>query len=326
MVKTPCNVVTGFLGAGKTTLLRRVMAGELQAKRVALIMNEIGDVGVDAEVVTDLDGVEAMVELNSGCVCCTINEYAFQMAFREIQATVKPELIIIETTGLADPWPLLSRLRTVAVAQDAVITLVDALNFETMAIAEPVLAEQVKAADFLVMSKLDLVEPAAVPALKQQLRALNPRALIVESSQGHTNADLLFGTSVARYRHRATTLAPGPLDQVAGVTAHLAPPGSDGIDVFSYKTDNPVCLVSFKKFLENLPPSLYRAKGSLKIVNSADLKLFNYTCGRVDLQSLPGQIIPKTALTQAVFIGRGLEADSPKIIAGFQACEEISPP
>lgn len=326
MVKTPCNVVTGFLGAGKTTLLRRVMAGELQAKRVALIMNEIGDVGVDAEVVTDLDGVEAMVELNSGCVCCTINEYAFQMAFREIQATVKPELIIIETTGLADPWPLLSRLRTVAVAQDAVITLVDALNFEAMAVAEPVLAEQVKAADFLVVSKLDLVEPAVVDALKQRLRTLNPRALIVESSQGCTNADLLFGTSVARYRQRTTTLAPGPLDQVTGATAHLTPPDSDGIDVFSYRTDNPIRLAPFKKFLETLPTSLYRAKGSLKMVNSADLRLFNYTCGRVDLQSLPGQLVPKNASTQAVFIGRGLGPVSSRIIAGFQACEEIPLP
>src|SRR2546426_10283610 len=100
------DILTGFLGSGKTTLLRHVLEHGLRGKRVAVIMNEIGDVGIDGKVVTGLSAVEKMVELSSGCICCSIDDYRFDLAVQEIVEMTNPHLLIIESTCLADPEPL----------------------------------------------------------------------------------------------------------------------------------------------------------------------------------------------------------------------------
>src|SRR5262249_41911161 len=99
------DILTGFLGSGKTTLLRHVLDHGLRGKPVAVIMNEIGEIGIDGRVITGLSAVEQMVELSSGCICCTIDDYRFDLAVQEIVETARPHLIVIESTGLADPEP-----------------------------------------------------------------------------------------------------------------------------------------------------------------------------------------------------------------------------
>src|SRR5688572_1789163 len=181
VLKTSCNILTGFLGSGKTTLLRFVMQHGLQNKRVAIIMNEIGDVGIDGKVVTGLEGVESMVEFNNGCVCCTVDDYRFAIAVQQIVEEVKPDLLIIETTGLADPNPIVDRLRTASVALDAVITMVDAATFLALSAEHDVLDEQVQGADFLVLNKIDLVNADERQKVERRLRQLNRRALLLEA-------------------------------------------------------------------------------------------------------------------------------------------------
>src|SRR5438552_15841223 len=105
------DLLTGFLGSGKTTLLRHVLDHGLRGKPVAVIMNELGEIGIDGRVVTGLSAVEKMVELTSGCICCSIDDYRFDLAIQEIIATARPHLIIIESTGLADPEPLAYRVK-----------------------------------------------------------------------------------------------------------------------------------------------------------------------------------------------------------------------
>ena len=124
------DILTGFLGSGKTTLLRHVLEHGLRGKPVAVIMNEIGEVGIDGTVVTGLSAVEKMVELASGCICCSIDDYRFDLAVQEIVETARPQLIIIESTGLADPEPLAHRVKNAGLGLDAVITVVDAANVE----------------------------------------------------------------------------------------------------------------------------------------------------------------------------------------------------
>jgi cobalamin biosynthesis protein CobW len=144
VIKTCCNLLTGFLGSGKTTLLKYILQHGLQTKRVAIIMNEIGDIGIDGKVITGLEGVESMVEFNNGCVCCTIDDYRFAIAVQQIIEETTPDLLIIETTGLADPNPIVDRLKTASVARDAVITTVDAATFLSLSTEHEVLDEQVK--------------------------------------------------------------------------------------------------------------------------------------------------------------------------------------
>src|SRR5262252_5966199 len=146
------DVLTGFLGSGKTTLLSHVLAHGLAGKRVALVVNEIGEIGIDGKVVTGLEYVEKMVELSSGCICCSIDEYRFDLAIQEIIETVHPHLIIIESTGLADPEPLAYRVKNAGLNLDAIITVVDAENVERFLKETEVATAQITAADFLVVN------------------------------------------------------------------------------------------------------------------------------------------------------------------------------
>jgi len=149
-------------GSGKTTLLRHVLDHGLQGKPVAVIMNEIGEIGIDGTVVTGLSAVEKMVELSSGCICCSIDDYRFDLAIQEIVDTARPHLIIIESTGLADPEPLAYRVKNSGLGLDAVITVVDAANVDRALAETSVARAQIEAADFVVVNKLDLVDEKAL--------------------------------------------------------------------------------------------------------------------------------------------------------------------
>jgi len=175
MATVAVDILTGFLGSGKTTLLRHVLDHGLRGKPVAVIMNEIGEIGIDGRVVTGLSAVEKMVELSSGCICCSIDDYRFDLAIQEIIATAHPHLIIIESTGLADPEPLAYRVRNAGLGLDAVITVVDAANMDRHLAETEIAGAQVAAADFLVVNKLDLVAPEALADIERRLARLGAR-------------------------------------------------------------------------------------------------------------------------------------------------------
>jgi cobalamin biosynthesis protein CobW len=315
LIKTSCNILTGFLGSGKTTLLTHIMRHGLRNKRVAIIMNEIGDIGIDGKVITGLEGVESMVEFNNGCVCCTIDDYRFAIAVQQITQETKPDLLIIETTGLADPNPIVDRLKTASVARDAVITMVDAATFLQLSAEHEVLDEQVKAADFLVLNKIDLVTERERQKVEKRLQRLNRRALLQEASYGQVQTDLLFSTGVSAYRARLH--AAGHAD--GAQTAHHAH-GQEAIQAFSYETRAPVDLYAFERFLQKLPSNVYRAKGLLHLTRGAFPHVFNFTCGRFDFQPLAPELTGQFP-TQGVFIGKDIHAHQDEIISRFQACE-----
>ena len=315
MIKISGNILTGFLGSGKTTLLKYIMQHGLQQKRVAIIMNEIGDIGIDGKVITGLEGVESMVEFNSGCVCCTIDDYRFAIAVQQIIEETKPDLLIIETTGLADPKPIVDRLKTASVARDAVITMVDAATFLPLSAEHEVLDEQVKGADFLVLNKIDLVTERERQKVEKRLRRLNRRALLLEASYGQVPTDLLFSTGVSAYRARLQ--AAGQAD--GAHTAHHTH-GQDAIQAFCYETRTSVELSAFERFLQKLPSNVYRAKGLLQLTRGAFPHVFNFTCGRFDFQPL-APTLTRQFPTQAVFIGKDIYAHKEEIISCFQACE-----
>jgi G3E family GTPase len=317
VIKTSCNILTGFLGSGKTTLLKYIMQHGLQHKRVAIIMNEIGDVGIDGKVITGLEGVESMVEFNNGCVCCTIDDYRFAIAVQQITEEVKPDLLIIETTGLADPNPIVDRLKTASVARDAVITMVDAATFLAFSAEHEVLDEQVRGADFLVLNKIDLVTESQRLQVETRLRRLNQRALLLAASYGQVQTDLLFSTGVSAYRARLQHV-----DYPEAIHAAHHTHGQETIQAFSYETRAPVDLYAFERFLKGLPSSVYRAKGLLQLMRGAFPHVFNFTCGRFDFHPLPPEL-GRQFPTQGVFIGKDIHTYRDEIIGRFRACERM---
>ena len=290
MTTVAVDILTGFLGSGKTTLLRHVLDHGLKGKPVAVVMNEIGEVGIDGRVVTGLSNVEKMVELSSGCICCTIDDYRFDLAIQEIVDTVKPHVIIIESTGLADPEPLAYRVKTAGLGLDAVITVVDAANVDRQLAETEVATAQIQAADFLIVNKLDLVDERAAAAVEKRLAKMNPRAERFHTVRGAIDSDLLFATGVATYRERART-----------ASAHLH---HDGIGSFLYRTPHPLDQERFGRVLDRLPKSVLRAKGVVRFAGRDWQGLFNFTCGRHELAWVK---LPNVEETQAVFIGREID-------------------
>ena len=211
----PVAVLTGFLGAGKTTLLRALLAtGE--AGRTAVLVNEFGEVGIDHLLV---DSISAdVVLLDSGCVCCQIRgelkAAVLSLLERRDRGELPPfERLIIETTGLAEPAPIVStlamdRVLSHEVSIATIVTVIDALAGGDTAGRRPEWLEQVAAADTLVLSKTDLASPGETRSLIEQLARLNPIAPIVRSGGSSRALSALFDRGAAADRPSAASTAP----------------------------------------------------------------------------------------------------------------------
>jgi cobalamin biosynthesis protein CobW len=303
------DILTGFLGSGKTTLLRHVLDHGLRGKPVAVIMNEIGDVGIDGRVVTGLSAVEKMVELSSGCICCTIDDYRFDLAVQEIIETTRPHLIIIESTGLADPEPVIDRVKGAGLGLDAIITVVDALDGPRHLRETQIARQQIEAADFLVLNKLDLVDEAATDQLDRRLAKLNPRAERFRTVRGAIDSDVLFATGVAAFRERAQR------PDASHDHLHV-----DGFGSFVYRSAGVLDQTRFERLVGRLPRDIVRAKGIVRFAGRDWQCLFSVTCGRPELTWVK---LPAVTENQAVFIGRHLERHEGSLRAQLAGCETV---
>ena len=194
----PVTVITGFLGAGKTTLLNRLLKRP-EMEGTAVLINEFGEIGLDHLLVERLD--EDTVLLNAGCLCCTVRGDLVK-ALRELAVKIEQgraiKRVAIETTGLADPAPILMTLMSDPVVLrayrlDGVVTLVDAVNGAATLDAQPEAVKQAAVADRLVLTKADIATPDAITSLEARLRALNPGAPLLRAAQGEIAPDALLG-------------------------------------------------------------------------------------------------------------------------------------
>jgi G3E family GTPase len=191
----PVNLITGFLGSGKTTLLQRLLADPVLAD-TAVLINEFGEVGLDHHLLERID--ETMVLLQSGCLCCTIRG-ELSTAIKDLHSKRERGLVpafrrlVVESTGLADPFPILSTVQADPVLKHHfrlgnVITTVDAVN----GLRHPESFKQVAVADRLVLTKTDLAGPEAIEALLAQLKGLNPSAPLWRAADGPVDAEALL--------------------------------------------------------------------------------------------------------------------------------------
>jgi cobalamin biosynthesis protein CobW len=320
------DIITGFLGSGKTTLLKQILARGMGDKKVAIIVNEIGEIGIDGRQIECMN-VEQMIELENGCICCTVN-YQFGMAVRSIIDTVDPHLLIIETTGLANPYPLADEVRNTGLRLDAIITVVDSANVLMQAREASVVRDQVEAADFLVMNKTDLVTPRELKKVERRVGRLNRRALMLETTYGALDADVLFATSAGSHRERLERARtehcreggcddPGHGHNHGRGSNHLI---EDAIAAFAFESHEPLDRSRFEKLLRKLPSSIYRAKGMVQFVGESWPSLFNYTCGRYDFDWCP---LPSSGAfrSQGVFIGKRVERSRPDILKQIEKCK-----
>jgi G3E family GTPase len=229
--KCPVTIVTGFLGSGKTTLLARVLA-EPSMGNAAVLVNEFGEVGLDHHLLRQIN--ERTILLGNGCACCTIRDDLVKtlldlFAMDERRDIPRLERVIIETSGLADPAPILYTILADAVLQhhfwiDRIITTVDAINGHFHLDRHPESLKQVAIADNIIVTKTDIASRQEVDDLTARLHTLNPSAHIVEAAFGNVDIAMLF--SVSDIEHGGKRLSD---EQDAGSpsTFRSKPPGEE---------------------------------------------------------------------------------------------------
>ena len=228
--RLPVNILTGFLGSGKTTVLRHVLRDPAFAD-TAVLINEFGEVGLDHLLVGALE--EAPVLLASGCICCSIRG-DLSRALRDLHARrqrgdVPPfGRVIVETTGLADPTPILATLTADLVIRrhfrpGTIVATLDALHAERGLAQHAEVSRQAAVADRLIVTKTDLAAPGAAARLRHRLRRLNPAAPVVEAVLGAVDPDILIGqdihaaeTRMAEARRWVQADGAGPPDATGG--------------------------------------------------------------------------------------------------------------
>ncbi len=195
--KVPVTILTGFLGSGKTTLLNKILSEE-HGKRIAVIENEYGEVGIDQGLVINAD--EEVFEMSNGCICCTVRGDLIRVLGNLMKRRDKFDYVLVETTGLADPGPVAQtffmddEIRN-EFSLDGIVTLVDAAHIDQQLGRSDESSEQVAFADVLVLNKTDLVSDESLDLLESRLRGMNRMARVVRSKQAEVPIDTVLNLS-----------------------------------------------------------------------------------------------------------------------------------
>jgi len=311
----PVTVLTGYLGAGKTTLLNRILTYE-HGKKVAVIVNEFGEVGIDNQLVVDAD--EEIFEMNNGCICCTVRGDLIRIIGNLMKRRDKFDHLVIETTGLADPAPVIQTFFVDDEVQeqthlDAVVTVVDARHIWQHWEADEAI-EQIAFADVILLNKTDLVSEQELVELEQRIRSMNAIARIHRTRDAQIDMDALLGIRAFDLTN-ALQIDPEFLNDTAH--EHDETVGSVAL-VESGAVDGGKLNQWLGELLRNQGTDIFRMKGILNIAGEDCRFVFQGVHmlfdGRQDRPWKPTE----TRKNELVFIGRNL--DQMDLAERFRAC------
>jgi G3E family GTPase len=311
----PVTVLTGYLGAGKTTLLNRILTHE-HGKKVAVIVNEFGEVGIDNQLIVDAD--EEIFEMNNGCICCTVRGDLIRIIGNLMKRRDKFDHLVIETTGLADPAPVIQTffmdddVKT-QTNLDAVVTVVDAQHIHQHWDAEEA-QEQIAFADVILLNKTDLVTPKQLDELERRIHGMNAIAKIYRTQNAALEMNALLGVQ-AFDLNRALEIDPNFLgedahehDETVTSIALVEEGAVDGIKLNQW----------IGELLRNQGQDIFRTKGILNIEGEPNRFVFQGVHMLFDGRPDRPWKSNETPKNELVFIGRNL--DEAKLKQDFRAC------
>ncbi|NJK48027.1 GTP-binding protein [Candidatus Gracilibacteria bacterium] len=302
----PVTIITGFLGSGKTTLLNQILQNK-QDLKVAVLVNEFGDINIDSQLLVSYD--DDMVELSNGCICCTINDGLVEAVYRILERDEKVDYLIIETTGIADPLPIIltfvgTEFRD-STRLDSIVTVVDADLFDADHFDSEAAIKQISYADMILLNKTDLAIPEKLAQLESQIETFKRGARILRTRYCQVPVALILDvrlTPIEAYQNEEETYHHHHDHKYH--SHHLE---NDGFISMSFTSDRPFDVYKFEKFLtEKMPNEVFRAKGIIWFNGSELRHIFQLSGPRYDMKSDRWTSSPSN---QLVFIGRHLNPD-----------------
>ena len=334
----PVTIITGFLGSGKTTLLNHILT-DRQNLKVAVLVNEFGDINIDSQLLVSMD--EDMLELSNGCICCTINDGLVEAVYKILEREDKIDYMVIETTGVADPLPIIltflgTELRDMT-RLDSIVTMVDSETFTPDHFDSEAAFKQIAYADITILNKTDLADTEQVLNLEAYIKSVKGAARILQSEYGKVPLKLLLDvgynnpeayqelvqaeieqSNLDTHKHGNNRHKHEHHEHHHGHKEHKHEPhadehhhhhsshlDNDGFVSIAFESDKPFDVHKFEDFLRShLPQEVFRAKGILWFSDSEQRHIFQLSGARFDLQGEPWKSEPKN---QIVFIGRKLD-------------------
>jgi G3E family GTPase len=285
------------LGSGKTTLLNHILKNA-NGLRIGVLVNELGDIDIDSQLLVSLD--ENQIELTNGCICCTLNEDLVQAVYNMLQKRSEIDYLIVETTGVADPLPVIltflgTELRDLT-QLDAILTVVDAETILDPRIEDiQAIGEQIVYGDIVLLNKTDLVAAEQLMAAKQKIDRIKPDARIINTQKCQVPLSALLNLHSDNFGSQ--TLA---IDDE--MERHLQ---NDGFMTVSFQSNRSISLKKFQQFLDyQLPSSILRMKGIMWFKESNKCHIFQLSGKRFSIEDREWMKQPSN---QIVCIGRNLD-------------------
>jgi G3E family GTPase len=310
----PVVLVAGFLGAGKTTVVNHLLA-HADGRRIAAVVNDFGAINIDAELIAG--AADGVVSLSNGCICCSLEGDLLRTLAALLRRDPRPELIVIETSGVADPTDIVRNLMDPVIWREApletVLCVVDATTPVAM-LDDALLRSQMRAADVVALSKVDLADAEACTQVRDAVRARRPAAVVVDAPHGEVPHALLFPADVDHVPRE-----PGLREHFGLRQLGQSRPAADRFETLSWTSERPVSLSRLQQAINRLAPRLARAKGLFDTLEQPRKSMvFQFAGGRATLA--PGATLaagmPRTRIVFVAEIGLLSRAEIDSIMQG----------
>ncbi len=320
--KADLLLLTGFLGAGKTTLLTRILSWETDLSETVVLVNEFGDIGIDGALLKD-SGSD-VIELTSGCICCTLSADLRQSLTR-IWNRFQPRRILIESSGVADPKSIAPVLKEPGLSQymdhKKTVTVLDADFWEAREAFGPLFYNQLEMADLILLNKIDLIEQDRIPKFLKEIHEVIPGCQVIPTLHCGIDPESLWTVTTPK----TVQLKPIRFFQPNSSTSnrysshqHHAHPehanravDASGYVTFSFRDSKILDETRFKKFIRTLPWEVFRIKGPVRFADR--VVMLNFVGGKSEWRTWSEE--PETRLA---FIGWGIS--KAEILRNLKRC------